>query len=75
LTAGHVCYGCFFTYLQEWVWATFGDWKNHRPHPMGSGAPEILLYHISVNLSRGKIEKSIQKKDPEFVQNYLLTFG
>jgi hypothetical protein len=25
LTAGHVCHGCFFTYLQEWVWATFED--------------------------------------------------
>lgn len=25
LTAGHVCHGCFFTYLQEWAWATFED--------------------------------------------------
>lgn len=25
LTAGHTCHGCFFTYFQEWVWATFED--------------------------------------------------
>lgn len=25
LTAGHICHGCFFTYFQEWVWATFED--------------------------------------------------
>jgi hypothetical protein len=36
---------------------------------------EFPLYHSLSNLSIGKMNKIIAKKNPEFVQYYLLTFG
>ena len=48
------------------------SFSTRRPRMPGALFP---LYHSPSNLSIGKINKIITKRNPVFVQHYLLTFG